>query len=73
VICCYTILYNRKCYGYKNDANGNLIIDEKEAKNVWVIFKMHLQGKSVLGFVTELKRLGIKTPTGKEKWAKRVK
>lgn len=65
-------LYNRKCYGYKNDANGNLTIDEKEAKNVRMIFNMYLQGKSVLGIVSELERLGIKTPTGKEKWAKRT-
>ena len=65
-------LYNRKCYGYKNDANGNLIIDEKEAKNVRMIFNMYLQGKSVLGITSELERLGIKSPTGKEKWAKRT-
>jgi len=45
-------LYNRKCYGYKNDANGNLIIDEKEAKNVRMIFNTYLQGKSVLGIAT---------------------
>ena len=25
-------LYNRKCYGYKNDADCELIIDEEEAK-----------------------------------------
>lgn len=65
-------LYNRKCYGYKNDANGNLIIDEKEAKNVRMIFNTYLQGKSVLGIASELERLGIKSPTGKEKWAKRT-
>lgn len=65
-------LYNRKCYGYKNDENGNLIIDEKEANNVRMIFNMYLQGKSVLGITSELERLGIKSPTGKEKWAKRT-
>jgi len=31
-------LYNRKCYGYYNDEDGNLAIDEKEAKNVRMIF-----------------------------------
>ena len=30
-------LYNRKCYRYKNDAEGKLVIDEKEAKNVRLI------------------------------------
>ena len=56
-------LYNRKCYGYFNDADGNLAIDEKEAKNVRLIFNLYLQGKSVLGIVKELERLGIKSPT----------
>jgi len=65
-------LYNRKCYGYFNDADGNLGIDEKKAKNVRVIFNLYLQGKSVLGIVKELERLGIKSPTGKATWPKRT-
>ncbi len=65
-------LYNRKCYGYKNDAAGKLKIDEKEAKNVRLIFNMYLQGKSVIGIVFELEQRGIKSPTGKEKWSKRT-
>jgi len=52
-------LYNRKCYGYFNDADGNLAIDEKKAKNVRVIFNLYLQGKSVLGIVKELERLEL--------------
>ena len=52
-------LYNRKCYGYINDAEGKLVIDKKEAKNVHMIFNLYLQGKSVLGIVKELERLGI--------------
>ncbi len=59
-------LYNRKCYGYYNNEDGNLAIDEKEAKNVRMIFNLYLQGKSVLCIVKELERLGIKSPTGKE-------
>jgi site-specific DNA recombinase len=66
-------LYNRKCYGYYNDEDGNLAIDEKEAKNVCMIFNLYLQGKSVLGIVKELERLGIKSPTGKATWPKRTK
>ena len=65
-------LYKRKCYGYFNDANGNLAIDDKEAKNVRLIFNMYLQGKSMIGIAAELERLGIKSPTGKQKWAKRT-
>jgi DNA invertase Pin-like site-specific DNA recombinase len=65
-------LYNRKCYGYKNDVEGKLVIDEKDAKNVRLIFNMYLQGKSILGIVSELGQLGIKSPTGKDKWSKRT-
>lgn len=65
-------LYNRKCYGYFNDSDGNLAIDEKEAKNVRLIFNLYIQGKSVLGIVKELERLGIKSPTGKATWPKRT-
>ena len=65
-------LYNRKCYGYINDADGKLVIDKKEAKNVHMIFNLYLQGKSVLGIAKELERLGIKSPTGKATWPKRT-
>ncbi len=65
-------LYNRKCYGYKNDADGNLAIDETEAKNVRLIYNLYLQGKSVLGIARELERLGIKSPTEKVTWPKRT-
>ncbi|MBG9988813.1 recombinase family protein [Aerococcaceae bacterium DSM 111176] len=65
-------LYNRKCYGYYNDKNGTLAIDEKEAKNVRLIFNLYLQGKSVLGIAKELERLEIKSPTGKATWPKRT-
>ncbi|SNT24580.1 Site-specific DNA recombinase [Anaerovirgula multivorans] len=65
-------LYKRKCYGYFNDADGNLVIDDKEAKNVRIIFNLYLQGKSVLGIVKELERLEIKSPSGKAIWPKRT-
>lgn len=65
-------LYNRKCYGYINDAEGKLVIDKKEAKNVHMIFNLYLQGKSVLGIAKELEQLGIKSPTGKATWPKRT-
>lgn len=37
-------LYNRKCYGDYNEADGNLAIDDEEAKNVRMIFNLYLQG-----------------------------
>mgnify|MGYP000849572350 FL=1 len=65
-------LYNRKCYGYVHDKEGNLIIKDDEAKNVTKIFEMYIHGKSVIGIVTELEHLGVKSPTGKDKWSKRT-
>ncbi len=65
-------LYNRKCYGYKNDVNGSLIIDEEETKNVKLIFDLYLQGKNIIGIVKELERLEIKSPTGKATCPKRT-
>ncbi len=65
-------LYNRKCYGYSNDEDGNLIIDSEQAKNVQRIFNLYLGGESVIGIVKELQKQGIKSPTGKDTWAKRT-
>lgn len=65
-------LYDRKCYGYKHDHDGSLIIDDAEAKNVQMIYNLYLQGKSVLGILKELEQRGIKSPTRKDKWCKRT-
>lgn len=65
-------IYNRKCYGYENDTDGELIIKEEEAKNVKLIFDLYLQGSSIIGIMKELENRGIKTPTGKDTWSKRT-
>ena len=65
-------LYNRKCYGYTNASDGSLIIKKSEEEIVKMIFDLYLQGNSVIGIVSELARLGIKSPTGKDKWCKRT-
>src|SRR5690606_15129158 len=65
-------LYNRKCYGYENDEDGLLIIKNEEARNVRLIFDLYLRGLSIIVIKRELEGLGIKTPTGKEKWSKRT-
>ena len=64
--------YNRKCYGYTNARDGGLIIEDTEATNVKMIFGLYLQGRSVIGIASELERLGIKSPTSKDKWCKRT-
>lgn len=65
-------LYDRKCYGYKHDEDGHLVIDEEKAKNVKLIFDLYLSGKSVVGIIKELAKCKILSPTGKAKWCKRT-
>lgn len=65
-------LYNRKTYGYQNDSQGNLIIDEDQAKSVKLIFSLYLSGFSILNIIRELKKREIKSPTGKDTWYKRT-
>ena len=65
-------LYDRKCYGYKHDKDGKLIIDEQKAENVKLIFDLYLSGQSVIGIIKELEKRRIFSPTGKEKWCKRT-
>lgn len=64
-------LYSRPCYGYKKGENGNLTIDEKQAKNVGWIINLYLQGYSVLSIIWELKKRRIKSPNGNAIWSKR--
>ena len=65
-------LYDRKCYGYKHDEDGHLVIDEETAKNVKLIFDLYLGGQSVIGIIKELEKQKILSPTGKAKWCKRT-
>ena len=65
-------LYDRKCYGYKHDKDGKLIIDEQKVENVKLIFDLYLSGQSVIGIIKELEERRIFSPTGKEKWCKRT-
>ncbi len=48
-------LYDRKCYGYKHDEDGHLVIDEEKAKNVKLIFDLYLGGQSVIESSRNLK------------------
>lgn len=65
-------LYKRKLYGYTKNINGELVIDEDQAKNVRDIFRWYLDGASVLGIIKKLYDAGVLSPTGKEKWNKRT-
>lgn len=65
-------MYNRKCFGYTNDENGNLIIEPSEAEIVKLIFQLYLDGYSVVGICKELNNRNILSPTGNPNWAKRT-
>lgn len=65
-------LYNRRCFGYSNNQNGDLIINEEEAETVRKVFDLYISGYSVLAIIRELACQGIKSPTGKERWSKRT-
>ena len=58
----------RVCYGYLQDENGNLIINEAEAEIVKWIFESYLSGYSLGRIANELYQKGIKSPTGRDKW-----
>ena len=62
--------YDRKCYGFKHDKDGHLVIDEEKAKNVKLIFNLYLSGQSVVGIIKELEKRKILSHTGKAKWCK---
>ena len=64
-------LYKRKLYGYIKNKDGELVIDNEQAKVVRDIFRWYLDGASVLGIIKKLSDAGIPSPTGKETWNKR--
>lgn len=60
-------LYNRRCFGYRKNENGNLEIYPEEAEIVRLIFDLYLQGNSILAIISELESKEILTPSGKKK------
>ena len=62
--------YQRKCYGYRHDENGKLVIDEKEAEVVRLIFRMSREGASLSQIAGVLQEQGIPSPRGKAVWSR---
>ena len=54
--------------GYTKDEDGELIIVPEEAEIVKRIFRMYLEGSSILEITRALEKDKIKTATGKDKW-----
>ncbi|MCM1508763.1 MAG: recombinase family protein [Ruminococcus flavefaciens] len=65
-------LYNRRCFGYRKNENGDLEICHEEAEIVRLIFDLYLQGGSILSIINELENKEILTPSGKKKWCKQT-
>ncbi|KGM94332.1 recombinase family protein [Clostridium botulinum] len=65
-------LYARKCYGYKHNEKGELVIDEAQAEVVRKIFNLYLSAYSIGLIIRELECENIKSSQGKDKWSKRA-
>lgn len=63
-----TFIIGTPAYGYTKDVNGELIIQEEEAKIVQRIFHEYLNGKGTYVIAKELSEEGIPTIRTAEKW-----
>lgn len=63
-------LYNKPCYGYRQNDGGDLEIVEEEAAIVRRVFAMYLSGMSIIKIKATLENDHIPSPTGKEQWSK---
>ena len=65
-------LYKRPCFGYKKNADGNLIPDEEQAVIVRRIYEMYLSGASIISIINTLAEKKIPSPKGSETWSKKT-
>ena len=56
-------------FGFMFDENRNVVINEKEAKWVRIVFEMYSQGHNSAEIADLLERNGVKTLTGLERWS----
>lgn len=62
------VVNHKKFLGYDKDEEGNLIINEKQAKIVKRIYKDYLDGKGANRIARELENEGVLNWKGKTKW-----
>lgn len=55
--------------GYDRGADGTMVINEEQAEVIRLIYLLYLEGRTLGDITRVLQAAGIKTPTGKEKWA----
>ena len=63
------IFLTPKLLGYDHDEDGNLVINEEEAKTVKLIFFMYLYGLPSSKIAQTLTELGYKTKLGNTQWS----
>ncbi len=63
----FTVAFSR-FLGYDKGENGNLAINEEQAKTVRLIFGLFIEGLTPYVIAKELTRRGILTVTGQSKW-----
>lgn len=62
--------YRRRCYGYRNNENGDLEVVPNEAETVRLVFELYLNGASLNMIRDELRRRGIPAPNGRDTWCR---
>ena len=63
-------LYNKPCYGYRQNNDGVLEIVAEEAVIVRRVYAMYLSGMSIVKIKAALEDNKIPSPTGKDQWSK---
>ena len=65
-------MYKRPCYGYKKTEDGVLVIDKERADVVKNIYRLYLDGSSILGIKRSLEEMHILSPSGNNTWSFRT-
>ena len=68
----FSVGYSR-FLGYDKGEDGNLAINEEQAKTVRLIFGLFIEGLTPCAIAKELTKRGILTVTGKSKWNLRMR
>lgn len=58
----------KRFLGYDRGPNGELIVNEEQAKLVKRIYRMFMEGMTPHGIASKLTKEGIPSPGGKERW-----
>ena len=65
-------MYKRPCYGYRKTDDGILVIDRQRADVVKQIYRLYLEGASIIGIKRSLEEQRIPSPSGGETWSMRT-